>query len=101
MKCEKAQQQIVLVTYGELPDEQMASLEEHLAECEGCNRELKALLAMHEALAYIRWPIHRQTCGEARMRLDEELDTIPPYGFLTVCAAICLRGWGICRALRR
>ena len=33
MKCEKAQQNIVLVTYGELPDEQMASLEEHLAGC--------------------------------------------------------------------
>ena len=27
MKCEKAQQNIVLVTYGELPDQDMASLE--------------------------------------------------------------------------
>ncbi len=52
MKCETAQQNIVLVTYGELPDEKMASLERHLEECEACNRELKALLAMHEALSY-------------------------------------------------
>jgi hypothetical protein len=84
MKCEKAQQQIVLVTYGELPDEQMASLEEHLAECEGCNRELKALLAMHEALAYM--PVAEPSpnlVAQARMRLDEELDTIPPHGILT------------------
>jgi HEAT repeats/Putative zinc-finger len=84
MKCEKAQQNIVLVTYGELPDEQMASLEEHLAECEACNRELKALLAMHEALAY--QPVIEPSpnlLAHSRMRLDEELDTIPPHGFLT------------------
>ena len=84
MKCEKAQQHIVLVTYGELPDEQLASLEEHLAECEACNRELKALLAMHEALAYK--PMvdpSPNLLAQSRMRLDEELDTIPPHGLLT------------------
>ena len=84
MKCEKAQQQIVLVTYGELPDEQLASLEEHLVECEACNRELKALLAMHEALAYT--PVADPSpnlLAQSRMRLDEELDTIPPHGLLT------------------
>jgi hypothetical protein len=84
MKCEKAQQDIVLVTYGELPDERMASLEQHLAECEECNRELKAMLAMHEALAYR--PMMEPSpnlLAQSRMRLDEELDTIPPHGFLT------------------
>jgi hypothetical protein len=84
MKCENAQQQIILVTYGELPDEQLASLEEHLAECEECNRELKALLAMHEALAYT--PMvdpSPNLVAQSRMRLDEELDTIPPHGWLT------------------
>jgi hypothetical protein len=84
MKCEKAQQNIVLVTYGELPDQDLASLEEHLAECEACNRELKALLAMHEALAYR--PVMEPSpnlLAQSRMRLDEELDTIPPHGFLT------------------
>jgi hypothetical protein len=84
MKCEKAQQNIVLVTYGELPDEQLASLEEHLAECEACNRELKALLAMHEALAY--QPVidpSPNLLAQSRMRLDEELDNIPPHGLLT------------------
>jgi hypothetical protein len=72
------------VTYGELPDEQLASLEEHLAECEACNRELKALLAMHEALAYR--PVMEPSpnlLAQSRMRLDEELDTIPPHGLLT------------------
>lgn len=84
MKCEKAEQDIVLVTYGELPDERMASLEQHLAECEACNRELKAMLAMHEALSYL--PMvdpSPNLLAQSRMRLDEELDNIPPHGFIT------------------
>ncbi len=84
MKCEKAQQNIVLVTYGELPDEQMASLEEHLAGCEACSRELKTQLAMHEALAcHPMVDPSPNLLASARMRLDEALDTIPPHGFLT------------------
>jgi hypothetical protein len=83
MKCEKAQQNIVLVTYGEQPDEQMASLEEHLAGCEACSRELQATLALHEALALN--PVADPSpnlLASARMRLDEALDTIPPRGFI-------------------
>ena len=84
MKCDKAQQNIVLVTYGELPDQDLASLEQHLADCEACNRELKALLAMHEALAYRPMVDPAPNLlAKSRMRLDEELDLIPPHGFLT------------------
>ncbi len=84
MKCEKAQQNIVLVTYGELPDEQMASLEEHLASCEACSGELKAQLAMHEALAcHPMVDPSPNLLASARMQLDEALDMIPPHGFLT------------------
>jgi hypothetical protein len=84
MKCETVQQSIILVTYGELPDEDVASLEQHLAECEACNDELKALLAMHETLA--SQPTIEPSpnlVAQSRMRLDEELDNIPPHGFLT------------------
>jgi HEAT repeats/Putative zinc-finger len=84
MKCDVAQERIVLVTYGELPDEHVASLEQHLAECEACNRELRALLAMHETLgteAMIE--PSPNLVAQSRMRLDEELDNIPPHGFLT------------------
>ena len=84
MKCDVAQDQIVLVTYGELPDEQVASLEQHLAECEACNRELRSLLAMHEALAAeTAIEPSPNLVAHARMRLDEELDNIPPHGLLT------------------
>lgn len=84
MKCDVAQENIVLVTYGELPDERLASLEQHLAECEACNQELKALLAIHEALA--TRPVMEPSpnlLAQSRMRLDEELDLIPAHGFLT------------------
>src|SRR5208283_2091937 len=84
MKCEKVQQNIVLVTYGELPDEDVASLEQHLAECEACNRELKAVLSMHEALANRPMPEPSPNLvAQSRMRLDEALDSIPPHGLLT------------------
>jgi hypothetical protein len=84
MKCENAQQNIVLATYGELPDEHVASLEQHLAECKACNEELRALLAMHEGLGLL--PVEEPSpnlVAQSRMRLDEELDAIPPHGFLT------------------
>lgn len=84
MKCEQALQHIVLVTYGELPDEQTAALERHLEECEACRGELKALLATHEELA-VR-PVLEPSpnlLAQSRMRLDEQLDLIPPHGLLT------------------
>ena len=42
MKCEIAQDQIVLMGYGELPDELADGLEQHLAGCEDCRSELNA-----------------------------------------------------------
>jgi hypothetical protein len=84
MKCEQARQHIVLLTYGELPDEQTAALERHLEECEVCSRELKAQLAMHEVLAARQLPEPSPNLlAQSRMRLDEELDLIPPHGLLT------------------
>jgi hypothetical protein len=84
MNCEQAAHNIILVTYGELPDDRIATLERHLAECEACNHELKEMLAMHEMLACR--PVMEPSpnlLAQSRMRLDEELDAIPPHGFLT------------------
>jgi hypothetical protein len=84
MKCDAAQENILLVTYGELPDDRLAALEQHLAECEACNRELKALLAMHELLAIRPSPEPSPNLlTQSRMRLDEELDLMPAHGFVT------------------
>lgn len=85
MKCETVQQNIVLVAYGELPDEDLASLEQHLGGCERCNKELQALLAMHEAISETL-PVAEPApnlIARARLKLDEELDALPPHALLT------------------
>ncbi len=52
MKCDTAQQNMILAGYGELHDEQMDGLEEHLAQCADCRQEFEA----HEASLKRRWP---------------------------------------------
>jgi hypothetical protein len=79
MICENAQQNMILAQYGELPDEMHFSLEQHLAGCEDCRREWKALQALDEELALM--PMVEPSpnlLAASRMRLDEMLDEIPP-----------------------
>jgi hypothetical protein len=84
MKCEIAKQNMVFAGYGELHDEQIDGLEEHLAACPGCRGELEALRQMQEILAL--QPMldpSPNLLAQSRMRLDEELDLLPAHGFLT------------------
>ena len=53
MKCESARDSIVLLNYGELPDELAGGLEQHLIECEGCRVELEAIRLFEERLAFL------------------------------------------------
>ncbi|WP_371417524.1 anti-sigma factor, partial [Granulicella sp. S190] len=84
MNCESAKDCIVLLNYGELPDELAGGLEQHLMECEGCQAELEAVRLFEERLALL--PVLEPSpnlLAQSRMRLDDELDMIPPHGFLT------------------
>jgi len=84
MKCETAQQNLILAGYGELHDEQIDGLEEHLARCEACRQELNALRSLQEIMALT--PMLEPSpnlVAQARMKLDEELDQIPPHGLFT------------------
>ena len=84
MKCETAQQNMIFAGYGELHDEQIDGLEEHLASCSACREELAALKELQEALALN--PMLEPSpnlLAQSRMKLDEELDLIPPHGFFT------------------
>jgi HEAT repeats len=84
MKCESAKDCIVLLNYGELPDELAGGLEQHLTECEACRAELEAIRLFEERLALL--PVLEPTpnlLAQSRMRLDDALDMIPPHGFLT------------------
>jgi len=78
MKCEHAQQNIILAQYGELPDELQFPLEQHLGTCEDCRREWNALMALNEELALV--PMMEPSpnlLAASRMRLDEALDLMP------------------------
>jgi hypothetical protein len=84
MKCESARDCVVLLNYGELPDELAGGLEQHLTECEGCRAELEAVRLFEEHLALL--PVLEPTpnlLAQSRMRLDDALDMIPPHGFFT------------------
>ena len=84
MKCDKAQENIVLMHYGELPDEYAIGLEQHLSSCMGCRHEWDAMQAMEDLLTLTPMADPSPNLlAQSRMRLDEALDTIPPHGVLT------------------
>lgn len=83
MRCQDAQQNIVLAQYGELPDALLHPLEQHLNTCEDCRREWNAHLALNEALALD--PVvdpSPNLLAASRMRLDEALDALPPQSLM-------------------
>src|SRR5260370_16754872 len=84
MKCQSARDCIVLLNYGELPDELAGVLEQHLTGCVDCTEELEAFQGFEERLAIT--PVLEPSpnlLAQSRMRLDDALDLIPPHGFLT------------------
>ena len=84
MKCQSARDCIVLLNYGELPDELAGVLEQHLIGCVDCTEELEAFQGFEERLAIT--PVLEPSpnlLAQSRMRLDDALDLIPPHGFLT------------------
>ncbi len=84
MKCQSARDCIVLLNYGELPDELAGVLEQHLVGCEDCREELEAFRGFEDRLSTL--PVLEPSpnlLAQSRMRLDDALDMIPPHGFLT------------------
>ena len=84
MKCQSARDCIVLLNYGELPDELAGVLEQHRVGCEDCREELEAFRGFEERLSTL--PVLEPSpnlLAQSRMRLDDALDMIPPHGFLT------------------
>ncbi len=84
MTCDVAQEEMVLLMYGELDDELAIGLEQHLDECDACQSQLSAMREMDEDLA--RLPVLEVSpnlLAQSRMRLDEALDDESPHGFVT------------------
>jgi hypothetical protein len=83
MNCELAQEDIVLSVYGELPDERVHPLEQHLAQCERCRREMEAVSALQKAMtAEPPEEPSPSLIARSRLRLDEALDAMPHSGLL-------------------
>ena len=78
MQCELAQQNIVLYVYGDLPDEVVHELEQHLLDCGPCQHEVQVTQALQQAMSLA--PMAEPTPNlltQSRIRLEEALDTMP------------------------
>jgi HEAT repeats/Putative zinc-finger len=83
MKCELAQETIVMAVYGELPDDKAPEFEQHLAGCESCRRELEAVKALSVAMSLA--PSEEPAANlvaRSRLRLEDALDEIPRGSWL-------------------
>ncbi len=95
MNCEGFQQKIALAVYDELADDARHQLENHLAECESCRRELDALQTLHRAMSlHLVEEPSANLVTRARMKLEEALDTIPHSGWMHRLLQGFLRGAG-------
>jgi hypothetical protein len=82
MNCELAQQKIALYAYGELPDDQYHELEGHLGTCQRCQEELAAVQAFQHAMALApTLEPSANLLAQARIRLEEALDSMPRSGW--------------------
>jgi len=95
MKCELAQEKITLAAYGELPDEESPELEQHLAGCENCRRELDAVRALQSAMYLV--PVMEPSANllaRTRLRLEDAIDNLPRQGLLVRLVQNFLSGAG-------
>ena len=93
MDCELAQQKIALFAYGELPDDQCHLLEGHLVTCKRCQEEFEAVQALQQGMALA--PTVEPSANllaQARLRLEEALDTMPRSGWLMRVQQSMFRG---------
>lgn len=83
MKCELAQEKIALAAWGELPEDQRAQLESHLAECPACSDEMEAVEALTKAMSLL--PVEEPSpnlMARTRLKLEEALDALPRDSWL-------------------
>jgi hypothetical protein len=76
MKCEWVEQNIQLYLYEELADDARYELEQHVARCASCTRELKSARTFHAAIS--RFPLQEPSpnlLAASRVRLQDALET--------------------------
>lgn len=79
MNCKLAHERIVTAAYGDLPDEQVHKLEQHIEGCAECRQEREQVQALQVlAGAFPVEEPHPNLIARARLRLDEALEALPP-----------------------
>lgn len=84
LTCDAAQEQMTLLLYGELSDEECHKLEQHLAGCPDCRDEMEVTRALTSAMAIL--PVREPSpnlVAQSRLRLDEALERAPRQSWLT------------------
>ncbi len=75
MDCQKLQDDLPLLLYGELSPSEMEACQEHVANCPTCKAERTNIERLHEVLAQRPSPEPTASLlAEARLALDESLD---------------------------
>jgi anti-sigma factor RsiW len=79
MKCAEIHEKVALAAYGELPDDQIHSLSQHLVNCPECREEQEQFQALKTlAGAYPVLEPNANLVARSRTRLEEALDALPP-----------------------
>jgi hypothetical protein len=75
LSCIEAEEWMMLRLYSELSAEQSAVLDQHLAGCENCRREMASLRALEETLTKASSPdVSNELLADTRLRLRAALD---------------------------
>ncbi len=79
MTCNESHTTMVLAVYGELADDRLHLLQQHLKSCTGCSEELEQMLALKTLAdaAPMQEP-DANLVARSRMRLEDALDQLPP-----------------------
>jgi hypothetical protein len=82
MNCDWVSKNIQLYIYDELADDARYELEQHVARCGDCAKELKSSRELHSVLS--RMPVQEPSpnlLASSRMKLQESLETAEQSGF--------------------
>src|ERR1700723_3378583 len=90
--CEAMHEQLVMLAYNEMADEQRHRIEQHVRECESCRVEFTAIQQLqHEMHLTAAVEPSASQLAQARMALDEALDRVPAPGMGRIRQT--LQGW--------
>jgi len=94
MKCEEVQERLILLSLGEICEEDAAEASLHLRHCAGCQEEMQALVSMQAILAEETLPeLSPNLLTASRLRLDDALDQADGSTWMTRLRNAVVGSW--------